>query len=88
VVRPPDGPPGPISGVVADPNGGLLLADPAGLRILQVAPDGSLLRELRDPTGSGLAGVRGLELTADGDRLFALNASGVVTMDLPRLNSP
>jgi hypothetical protein len=82
VVQTPDGQPVMVRSMVADRAGGLYLADPAGARILQVARDGSLIRELRDPA---LAGVRRIQSSGDGQRLFGLVASGVLVFDTPVL---
>jgi hypothetical protein len=68
--------------MATDRAGGLYLADPMGARILQVASDGRVIRELRDPA---LAGVTQIRSSRDGQRLFGLVASGVLVFDTPAL---
>src|SRR5215471_16482954 len=72
-VRPPDGALGPLAALAPDREGGLFLADPAHARILQVTAEGAFVRQLRDPA---LAGIRQLQSSPDGRRLFGLVASG------------
>jgi hypothetical protein len=79
-VRPPDGPVGTLAAIAADRLGGLFLADPARARILQIAPDGGFVRQLRDPA---LAGVHQIQSSPDGRRLYALVATGVLGLDIP-----
>jgi len=79
-VRPPDGSLGPLAALAPDREGGLFLADPAHARILQVTAEGAFVRQLRDPA---LAGIRQLQSSPDGRRLFGLVASGVLAFDLP-----
>jgi hypothetical protein len=78
--RPPDGRAGPIAALASDRAGGLFLADPAHARILHTTADGDFLRQLRAPA---LAGIRQLQSSLDGRRLFALVASGVLVFELP-----
>jgi hypothetical protein len=66
--------------MAADRAGGLYLADPAGARIVHAAADGSFVRQLRDPA---LAGVRQIQSSPDGRRLFGLVAGGVLVFDVP-----
>jgi hypothetical protein len=80
LARPSDGYLVAVRSIAADRGGGLFLADPANARILQVARDGSLIRQLRDPA---LAGVRQIRSSLDGQRVFGLVASGVLVFDTP-----
>jgi hypothetical protein len=86
VVRPlpvvVDGGLGPVTGIASDRAGGLYLADPANARVVQAALDGSVVRELRD---AALAGVRQIQSSPDGRRLYGLVASGVLVFDVPTL---
>ena len=75
----------PLQSVVAhsiasDRAGGLFIEDAANTRLLQVASDGGILRELRDPA---LGGVRQIQSSPDGQRIFGLVASGVLVFDTP-----
>jgi hypothetical protein len=79
-VRPPDGRSASIISMAPDRAGGLYLADSANARVLHTTADGSLLRQLRDPA---LAGVRQIQSSLDGRRLYGLVASGVLVFDLP-----
>jgi hypothetical protein len=79
-IRPSDGRPVVVRSMAADRSGGLYLADTANARVLQVALDGSVVREIRDPT---LAGVRQIEASLDSHRLYGLVASGVLVFDIP-----
>jgi hypothetical protein len=79
-VWPPDGRQTPIAAVTSDRAGGLYLADPAHARILHTRADGSLVRQFRDPA---LAGVREVQSSPDGQRLYGLVASGVLVFDIP-----
>jgi len=56
------------------------LADPLGARVLHTTADGAILAQFRDPA---LAGVRQIQSTLDGHRLFGLVATGVLVFDLP-----
>jgi hypothetical protein len=71
-----------VTALASDRAGGLYLADPANARVLQTNLDGMVLRELRDPT---LAGVRQIQTSLDGRRLYGLVGSGVLVFDLPAL---
>jgi hypothetical protein len=82
VVRPSDGRSVTVHSIASDRLGGLFLADPANARILQVGHDGSLIRQLVDPA---LAGVRQIQSSLDGQRVFGLVASGVLVFDTPEL---
>lgn len=66
--------------ITSDRAGGLYVADPSNGRILHVGPDGAVLRELRDPA---LGGVRQIQSSQDGQRVFGLVASGVLVFDTP-----
>jgi hypothetical protein len=66
--------------MAADRVGGLYLADAANARVLQVTLDGTVVRELRDPT---LAGVRQIQASLDSRRLYGLVAAGVMVFDIP-----
>jgi hypothetical protein len=79
-VEPPDGRAVIASALASDRTGGLYLADPAHARIVHATADGDFLRQLRDPT---LAGVRQMQASLDGRRLYALVASGVLVFELP-----
>ena len=81
-VYPPDGQQSPIAAVTSDRADGLFLADPAHARILHTRADGSLVRQFRDPA---LAGVREVQSSPDGQRLYGLVASGVLVFDIPPL---
>jgi hypothetical protein len=65
-----------------DRSGGLYLADPVNARVVHTTADGTVLRELHDPA---LAGVRQIQSSPDGHRLFGLVASGVLVFDTPDL---
>jgi hypothetical protein len=79
-VWPPDGRQTPIAAITSDRAGGLFLADPAHARILHTRADGSLVRQFRDPA---LAGVREIQSSPDGQRLYGLVAAGVLVFDIP-----
>jgi hypothetical protein len=79
--RPPDGPLTGVTGIAADRSGGLYLADPAHARIVQTGADGTFVRQLR---AAALAGVRELQSSPDGGRLYALVPAGVLALDVPR----
>jgi hypothetical protein len=79
-VSPPDGLPTPVAAFTGDRGGGLYLADPSHARILQVRPDGTFVRQFRDPA---LAGVREIQSNPDGQRLYGLVAAGVLVFDIP-----
>jgi hypothetical protein len=76
----PEGPVTTVSAVAPDRSGGLYLVDPTHARILHTTADGALLRQLRDPS---LGGVRLIQSSPDGRRLYGLVASGVLVFDLP-----
>jgi hypothetical protein len=80
VVRPPDGQAVSINAIAADRSGGLYLVDASAGRILHTTADGSLLRQLRDPS---LAGLRLIQSSPDGRRLYGVVAAGVLVFDLP-----
>jgi hypothetical protein len=80
MVRPPDGRPVSINAMTPDRAGGLYLADASSGRVLHTTADGALVRQLRDPA---LAGVRLIQSSPDGRRLYGLVASGVLVFDLP-----
>jgi hypothetical protein len=82
VIRTSEGLPVVARSMASDRAGGVFLADPANARVLQVAHDGSLIRQLRDPA---LGGVRRIQTSPDGQRLFGLVASGVLVFDTPAL---
>jgi hypothetical protein len=79
-VQAPEGPVTTVSAVAPDRSGGLYLVDPTHARILHTTADGALLRQLRDPS---LGGVRLIQSSPDGRRLYGLVASGVLVFDLP-----
>jgi hypothetical protein len=68
------------SAMAPDRAGGLYLADPASARVVQTDLSGTVLRELRSPA---LAGVRAMDVSLDGRRLYALIDSGVLVVDIP-----
>ena len=72
--------PQPISAMASDRSGGLFLADPLAARIVQTRLDGTVLRELQAPA---LAGVRAIDVSLDGQRLYALVQSGILVIDVP-----
>jgi len=80
VVLPPDGRQNPVAAFTGDRAGGLYLADPAHARILHARADGTFVRQFRDPA---LAGVREIQSSPDGQRLYGLVASGVLVFDVP-----
>ncbi|HEV7666034.1 MAG TPA: hypothetical protein VGQ62_21055 [Chloroflexota bacterium] len=80
VVRPPDGRVAQVAGIAPDRAGGLYLADPTNARILQTTAEGSLVRQLRNPA---LAGLRQIQSSVDGRRIYGLVASGVLVFDVP-----
>jgi hypothetical protein len=79
-VRPPDGRSPVVAAMATDRAGGLYLADPANARIVHTTADGDFVRQLRDPA---LAGIRQLQSSPDGLRLYALVASSVLAFDVP-----
>jgi hypothetical protein len=79
-VSPPDGRQSSVAAFTSDRAGGLYLADPAHARILHVRADGAFVRQFRDPA---LAGVREIQSSPDGQRLYGLVASGVLVFDIP-----
>jgi hypothetical protein len=72
----------PVTAMTSDHAGGVFLADSSDARILETALDGTLVRELRAPS---LAGVRAIDVSQDGQRLYALVATGVLVADIPAL---
>jgi hypothetical protein len=72
----------PVSAMAQDRGGGVYLADPVDARVVQTTLDGATLRQLRSPA---LAGVRAIDVSRDGRRLYALVASGVLVADIPDL---
>ena len=80
VVWPPEGRQSPVAAFTADRAGGLYLADPAHARVLHTRADGTFVRQFRDPA---LAGVREIQSSPDGQRLYGLVASGVLVFDIP-----
>jgi hypothetical protein len=71
-----------VSAIAPDRGGGLYLADPSDARVVQMSLDGDVVRQLRAPA---LAGVRAIDVSLDGHRLYALVASGVLVADIPTL---
>jgi len=76
----PDGRLGRVAAIAADQAGGLFVADTARGRVIQVTADGHFIRQLRDPA---LAGVRQLQTSPDGRRLYGLVAAGILAFDIP-----
>lgn len=79
-LQPPDASPLTISAMASDRAGGLYLADPSHARIVQTTLNGNILRELRAPE---LNGVRAMDASQDGHRLYALVDSGILVFDIP-----
>jgi hypothetical protein len=79
-VSPPDARTARFAGIALDRAGGLYLAEPANARILHTTADGAVMRQLRNPA---LAGLRQIQSSLDGHRLFGLVASGVLVFDIP-----
>ncbi|GAC1313186.1 MAG: hypothetical protein NVSMB2_00760 [Chloroflexota bacterium] len=79
-VRSPDGRAAHIVGMASDRAGGLFLADAANGRVLHTDADGALIRQLRNPS---FAGVRQIQSSLDGRRLYGLVASGVLVFEVP-----
>jgi len=79
-LRSADASPLSTSALAADRTGGLYLADPSHASIVQTSLDGTVLREMRAPE---LAGVRAMDVSLDGHRLYALVDSGVLVVDIP-----
>lgn len=79
-VRSPDARPTRIVGMASDRAGGLFLVDAANGRVLETDADGALIRQLRNPS---FAGVRQIQSTLDGRRLYGLVASGVLVFEVP-----
>jgi len=80
VVQPADGRTPVVRGIAPDRQGGLFLADPLSARVLHTSADGAILGQFRDPA---LAGLRQIQSSLDGHRLFGLVAAGVLVFDLP-----
>jgi len=80
VPRPADARPVTARSIASDRAGSLYVADPENARVLQTGLDGSVARQLRDPA---LGGVRLIQTSLDGRRLYALVASGVLVFDIP-----
>jgi hypothetical protein len=80
VVRPADGRLPLVRGIAPDRQGGLFLADPLSARVLHTTADGAILEQFRDPA---LAGLRQIQSSLDGRRLYGLVAAGVLMFDLP-----
>ncbi len=68
------------SALAPDRTGGLYLADPTHARVVQTDLNGAILRELHAPE---LAGVRAMDVSLDGRRLYALIDSGILVVDIP-----
>ena len=82
---PDDGPPTSVSAIAPDRAGGLYLADPRTRASCTPPPTATVLRQLRDPA---LAGVRQIQSSPDGRRLYGLVPSGVLVFDLPTTTTP
>ena len=81
-VRPPDNRATAAAAIAPDHAGGLYLADPAHARIVEASFDGGFVRQFTDPA---LAGLRQIQSSTDGRRLYGLVASGVLVFDVPPL---
>jgi hypothetical protein len=68
------------SAIAPDRAGGLYLADPRTARVVETNLDGVVQRELRAPE---LAGIRAMDVSLDGRRLYALIDSGILVVDIP-----
>jgi hypothetical protein len=79
-LRRSDARPANVRSMAADRVGEVETADAANARVLQVTLDGTVVRELRDPT---LAGVRQIQASLDSRRLYGLVAAGVMVFDIP-----
>jgi hypothetical protein len=79
-IQPSDARPLLATAMAPDRHGGLFLADPTNTRIVETDLQGTVLRELRAPE---LAGVRAMDVSLDGSRLYALIDSGIVVVDIP-----
>ena len=79
-VQPADGRLPLVRGIAPDRQSGLFLADPLSARVLHTTADGAILRQFRDPA---LAGLRQIQSSLDGHRLYGLVAAGVLVFDLP-----
>ncbi|MBV9171814.1 MAG: hypothetical protein JOZ81_17215 [Chloroflexi bacterium] len=79
-VQAPDGPLTAVTAMAPDRSGGLYLADPTHARIVQTTADGGFVRQLR---AAALTGVRVLQSSPDGHRLYALVPAGVLAFDAP-----
>lgn len=82
VIRPPDNQGTVAASITSDQAGGLYLADPAHARVIQADADGAFERQFSDPA---LAGLRDIQSSPDGRRLYGLVASGVLVFDVPPL---
>jgi hypothetical protein len=80
VVQPADGRLPLVRGIAPDRQAGLFLADPLSARVLHTTADGAILGQFRDPA---LAGLRQIQSSLDGNRLYGLVAAGVLVFDLP-----
>jgi hypothetical protein len=69
-----------VRGIAPDRQGGLFLADPLSARVLHTTADGTILGQFRDPA---LGGLRQIQSSLDGRRLYGLVATGVLVFDLP-----
>jgi hypothetical protein len=69
-----------VQGIASDRAGGVYLADPTHARILHTTAEGAFIRQLRDPA---LGGVRQIQTSPDGRRLYGLVTAGVLVFDLP-----
>jgi hypothetical protein len=82
VLQGADSPLAGISAMAADRAGGLYLADSLNARVIDIRLDGTIVRELRAPS---LAGVRAVDASVDGQRLFALVDAGILVIDIPSM---
>lgn len=80
VIQPADGRPPVVSGIAPDRQGGLYLADPLHGRVLHTSADGTILGQFRNAM---LTGLRQIQSSLDGQRIYGLVASGVMVFDLP-----
>ncbi|MBV9577654.1 MAG: hypothetical protein JO057_03585 [Chloroflexi bacterium] len=79
-VQSTDGRPVETSALATDRAGGLYLADPDNARIVQTDLRGNLQREMR---AAEFASVRAMDVSLDGQRLYALIDSGILVVDIP-----
>jgi hypothetical protein len=68
------------SAIAPDRAGGLYVADPRLTGVIETNLDGVVQRELHAPE---LTGIRAMDVSLDGRRLYALIDSGILVVDIP-----